>query len=152
MVPGARNKTVGIVFPQAIKDNTAWVGTTASTPVVVDTAGFSHMKIKWMTGATDIAQASLVVVSDDDSTLASATTKYTFGGTGLMALPTATDDNKIWELSIDLRKNTERYWGVTAAAGNGTVGAYAVCWAELYNGDEVPTSDTQRGLADSDYI
>lgn len=152
MFPGSNCKTVGIIFPQAIKDNTAWVGTTASTPVVVDTAGFSRMKIKWMSGATDIAQASLVIVSDDDSALGSATTKYTFGGTAQLALPTATDDNKFWEVNIDLTKNTERYWGVTAAAGNGTAGAYGVCWAELYAGDEVPISDTQRGLAGSAYI
>lgn len=152
MVPGSNFKRVGVVFPQAIKDNTAWVGTTASSPVVIDTAGYNYMRVVWMSGATDIAQTSLIIVSDDDSALGSTTARYTFGSGSNMALPTATDDNKFWDLGIDLTKNTERYWGITAAAGNGTVGAYGVCWVELYRGDEVPISDTQRGLADSDYI
>jgi hypothetical protein len=152
MVPGSNFKRVWIVPPQAIKDDTDWVGTTASTPRIIDTAGFAYMKLVWALGASDIDQASLIVVSDDDSALGSATTRYTFGGTGKMALPTATDDNKFWDLGIDLNGNPERYWGVTAKAGNGSTGAYAVCWVELYRGDEVPISDTQRNIADSDYI
>jgi hypothetical protein len=96
--------------------------------------------------------SSFIIKSDDDSALGSATARYTFGATDKIALPTATDDNKCWSVGVDLTKNTERYWGVTSAAGNGTTGTYAAIWIDLYRGDEVPTSDTQRGLADSDFI
>ena len=151
MIHSQNSKIVGVVFPQAIKDDTAWVGTTASTPVVVDTAGWDYAVFTWIVGATDIAQASLIVVSDDDSALASSTARYTFGATGKMALPTATNDNGVFRLFIDLR-GKERYWGVTAAAGDGTAGAYAVGFFELYRGVEAPNSATERGLVANDFI
>ena len=151
MIHAQNSKFVGIVFPQAIKDDTDWVGTTASTPVVVDTAGYDYAVFTWILGATDIAQASLIVVSDDDSALGSTTTRYTFGSGSNMALPTATDDNKAFRLFIDLR-GKERYWGITAKAGNGSVGGYAVGFMELYRAGEVPNTAAERGLAANDFI
>jgi hypothetical protein len=151
MLQAMNAKMVGVVLSQAIKDDTDWVGTSASTPVVVDTLGFHFAVFNWWLGASDIAQASLIVVSDDDSALGSATTRYTFGGTGLMALPTATNDGGFWKLGIDLR-GKERYWGITAKAGNGSTGAYAVGWFELYRADQEPATATARGLVAQDYI
>jgi len=151
MIAAQNCKTVFCVFPQAIKDNTAWVGTTGSTPVAVDCLGFHYACFNWVVGATDIAQASLIVNSDEDSALGSVTAIYTFGATGKMALPTSTDDNGLWKLWIDLRK-VERYLCVTAVAGDGAAGAYACGWFDLWRGDIAPTSATQHGLVAQDYI
>lgn len=147
-------KTVPVVFPQAIKDNTAWVGTTGSTPVVVDTAGFHYAVFNWLVGATDIAQASLIINSDSDSAGASPTAIYTFGGTGKIALPTATDDNGLFKVYIDLRKlsTDDRYLSITAVAGDGSAGAYAVGWFELWRADQCPTSATGHGVVAQDFI
>ena len=152
MIHAQNSKIVPVVFPQAIKDDTDWVGTTASTPVVVDTAGFNYAVFTWIVGATDFAQASLIVVSDDDSALGSTTARYTFGATGKMALPTANDDNKVWKVFIDLR-GKQRYWAITAKAGNGSTGAYGVGYFELFRASsEVPNTATERGLAANDFI
>lgn len=147
-----KSKIVGIVFPQAIKDNTAWVGTTASTPVSVDTKGFAFCTIYWAVGATDIAQASLTIVEDTASNLGSATSLYAFGSGSNLALPTATDDNKFWRVHIALDGTRKRYLGVTAAAGDGSVGAYGMCWAVLEGAEETPNSDTERGVAGSAFV
>lgn len=154
MIAAQDCKTVIVVASQAIKDNTAWVGTTGSTPVVTDTAGFHYAVVNWHVGATDIAQASLIINSDSDSAGASPTAIYTFGATGKMALPTATDDNGLWKLYIDLRKiSTDgRYLTVTAVAGDGSAGAYATCWIDLWRADQCPTSATAHGLVAQDFI
>jgi hypothetical protein len=147
-----KTKVVGIVFPQAIKDDTAWVGTTASTPASIDTKGFNCLTVYWMLGATDIAQASLIIVEDSASNLGTATALYTFGGTGNLALPTDANDNGIWRVHIPLDGTRKRYIGVTAAAGNGTAGAYAVCWGVLEGANECPNSDTERGVVGSAFV
>lgn len=154
MIHAQNCKTVPVVFPQAIKDDTDWVGTSASTPVIVDTLGFHYAVFNWLVGATDIAQASLIILADEDSALGSATAIYTFGATGKLALPTATDDNGLWKVFIDLRKlSTEmRYLAITAKAGNGSVGAYGCGWFDLWRADIAPTSITQRGLVGQDFI
>jgi hypothetical protein len=152
MIAAQDCKTVIVVASQAITDNAAWVGTTGSTPVVVDTLGYHYAVVNWHVGATDIAQASLIVNTDDDSAGASPTALYTFGAVGKMALPTSTDDNGLWKLGIDLRRITTDGRYLTITAVNGATGAFATCWIDLWRGDTSPTSATQHGLVAQDFI
>lgn len=139
-------KRVGVIFPQAIKDNTEWVGSKGSTPVSIDTAAngikADYMTVSVMIGATDIAVATMKLwESDDDSTYATADNWATSG-----TLPAATDDNKFFAWDVDCRSG-KRYYQVELIAGNGTVGTYAACWADLFCLRESPNTDAERGYA-----
>lgn len=136
-------KRVGIVFPQAIVDNTDYVGSSGSTPVSVDTKDYSVAAITVMLGATDIALAAFKVTeSDDDSTY---TDVPGLDWSSDSSLPSATDDNGIFTAFIDLTAR-KRYLQLTLTAGNGASGTFAVAWADLAKGDTHPTTATARGL------
>jgi len=139
-------KKVGMIFPQAIKNNTEWVGSKGSTPVSVDTAASGvkahYATITFMVGETDIAVATLKVWhSDDDSTYAEM---VDFGTNGTK--PSATDDNGLFGFDIDLR-GKRRYLQIEAIAGNGTNGTYAAALCDLFLLNEAPSSDAERGYA-----
>lgn len=152
MIHAQESKVVPVVYPQVIKNNTGWVGTVGYTPTVVDTKGYHYAVFKWKIGATDIAQASLILSSTDTSDgTTNAVAYYTFGATGKLPLPTATDDNGVWKIYIDLR-GKYRYHTVTAVQGNGSVGGYADGEFELWRGDISPTSATAHNLVGQDYV
>lgn len=152
MIHAQNSKIDVVIFPQVIADNAEWVGSSGSTANSADALGFHYGCFNFMLGASDIAVAGLIVVSSTTSTLTSVTARYTFGGTGLMALPGATSDDGVWRLFIDLRKYGDRYWGVTATAGNGSAGSYAAAWYEFFRADEVPNTAAERGCTAVDFI
>lgn len=141
---------VGAVFPQAIKDNTEWVGSKDSTPVSIDTAPsgikYNSAMVLWTIGATDVAIAEMnVFESDDDSTYTEiAGLDFITDGTA----PSATADNTLYGSFIDLR-DKKRYLRCDFKAGNGTVGSYGTVHFILADPTVTPTSDTARGLAAS---
>lgn len=141
-------KFVGVVFPQAIKDNTEWVGSKDSTPLDVDTASggikFNSALVLWTIGATDIAVAEMNVFhSDDDSTYVEiAGLDFITDGTA----PAATDDNKLFASDIDLR-DKKRYLRLDFKAGDGTAGTYGCAHIVLADATEAPNSATERGFA-----
>lgn len=145
MLQGQASKIVGITPPAAIKDDGSY------TTAELDVAGFSECTIYVYIGATDIAMVALKVTESDtagsghaDVTgLVFGTSENTAGSTSV--LPSATDDNDIFAFDIDLR-GRKRYLDVTATAGDGSTGTFAVLWAELRRGVETPTTATERGL------
>lgn len=147
MNPGMNAKYVVITPPAAIVDNASI--TTAS----VDTRGFDYAVIRVMMGATDIAMSALKVQesNDDGSTDSYAdVTGLVFGtSTNLAgstsAVPSATDDNKMFAMYVDLR-GRKRYLDLVATGGDGAAGAYFVAWAELYRGEGLLATTAARGF------
>lgn len=135
-------KVVNVTPPAAIKDNASFATTT------IDTLGFNKVAIYFSLGATDIAMTALKVQESDDSGMASAAdiTGAVYGASGAPALPSATDDDKIFGFFIDL-KGRKRYLDVVATAGDGAAGTFGACTAHLYNSFTTEDNATQRGLA-----
>lgn len=149
MIP-VTHKLVRVVSPAAIVDNAAL------TAQVIDTQGFRYCRIVCFYGASDIAVASAKVqeadAASDATTLTSASdiTGTVFGtaanDTGsTSAVPSATDDNKFFTWEIDLR-GRKRYLQPAITGGDGSTGAYFAVWAELYRGEQVPTTAAQKGV------
>ena len=134
-------KVVNVTPPAAIVDAASF-STTA-----IDTAGFGKLAVYFSLGATDIAMTALKLQESDDSGMSGAAdiTGCVYGATGAPALPTATDDNKIFGFFVNLA-GRERYIDVVATAGDGSNGTYGSCIAVLYNGDAIDDATT-RGLA-----
>lgn len=142
-------KTVGVIFPQALKNSGStadWVGGKDSTPVSVDTLGFNSARVVFMLGAEAATLGNMnVYEADDDST-------YTeIPGLDFIADASAdpgagTDSNKLYACYIDLR-DKKRYLQLDLSAGAGDT--YAVAWVDLYDADEVPSTDADRGIAES---
>lgn len=139
------------VLPQVLDNATA-------VSYVIDTAGVDFVNIDCIIGATDIAMTALKVqesdVKSDATTLTSATdvTGLIYGTSALpedgttSALPTATDDNKVYSFFVNTQ-GRKRYLQLVATAGNGTVG---VAIAAVYNAGKVSNMDLSasgRGIA-----
>lgn len=143
-----QTKTVLITPPAAIVDNASY------TTAAIDTFGFNKLEICVALGATDIAMVALKLQESDDSGMSGATdiTGAIYGtsanpDTGsTSALPTATDDNKVFKFFVDL-KGRKRYIDLVATAGDGTAGTFLTAWANLGDGNDTPTSATERGAA-----
>jgi hypothetical protein len=135
-------KVVNVTPPASIVDNASFATDK------IDTLGFNKVAIYFQLGATDIAMTALKVQESDDSGMSGAAdiTGAVYGATGAPALPTATDDNKIFGFFIDL-KGRKRYLDVVATAGDGSTGTFGACIAELYNPLTTEDNATQRGLA-----
>lgn len=146
MIPAQNVKRVGITPPAAIVDNASYA--TAE----VDTLGYDYAKIVVWLGATDIAMTALAVTESDTSGSGHTNVTGLVYGTStdidgnVSTLPSATDDNKFFEFDIDLR-GRKRYLDVTATAGDGTTGTFAVIFAELSRAEETPVTATERGAA-----
>ena len=141
-------KQVLVTPPAAKVDAGSW------TTATIDTLGFSKLSVYWILGDLDIAMTALKLQESNDSGMSGAgdITGAVYGtsinpDTGsASALPTATDDNKVFAFHVDL-KGRKRYIDVVATGGDGTTGAFATCIAFLYNGNETQDNATERGLA-----
>lgn len=146
MIDGQLAKWVNVTPPSAISDNTAL------TTTEIDTLGWDYLEIAVILGATDIAMAELKVCEGD--TTGEATEDITgliFGTANKIdgvksALPSATDDNKIFLCQIDLRKR-KRYIDVAAKSGDGTNGTYCAIVARLSRGKVLPSDAAGAGAA-----
>lgn len=141
-------KFVFFTPPAAKVDNAAF------TTGTIDTIGYSNLLVVWGLGDTDIAMTALKLTESNDSGMSGATdvTGCIYGTslnpeTGLTsALPTATDDNKLFGFDVDLNAR-KRYIDVSATAGDGTTGTFGIGVAILYNGNVTTDNATQRGFA-----
>lgn len=142
-----QTKLVLVTPPAAIIDNAAVTTTT------IDTLGYSKISVYAILGASDIAMTVLKLQESDDSGMSGAAdvTGLVYGtstnpDTGTTsALPTSTDDNKVFAMHCDL-KGRKRYVDVGATCGDGSAGTYITIVAFLYNGVDIPTTATLRGL------
>lgn len=137
-------KVVNICPPGAIVDNADFTTTT------LDTAGFGKCAIFFTLGATDIAMGALKVQQSDDSGMSGAAdiTGLVYGASGAPALPSATDDNKVFAFHVSLQ-GKKRYLDLVATAGNGSTGTYGSAIAVLYNGNDFDPTATDQGVAGS---
>jgi hypothetical protein len=138
-------KIVNVTPPAAIVDDGSY------TTTAVDTLGWDWCTFVFTLGASDIAMAALKVQEDEDSALGSPTdvTGAIFGTStndagSTSALPSATDDNKVYVIEVDC-KNRQRYLDLVATAGNGTAGTYASCIAILSRGLVNTASASEAG-------
>lgn len=145
MVPAQNSKYVIVTSPAAIVDNASF--TTNS----IDTAGFDYLQVVVTLGAADIALTALKLqTSDTDGSYADLTgaifgTSDTIAGTA-STLPSATDDNKIFVIEVDLR-GKKRYFDLVATMGDGTVGGFVSAIAVLSKGEITPITAAGRGAS-----
>lgn len=117
----------------------------------VDTAGWDYVEFHFSLGATDIALTALKLQEADDNSTFSDVVGTRVGTDNDMSgaattLPSATGDNTIYILSIDVRKR-KRYLQPVITVGNGTTGANVACNAVLSRGSIEPHQASDRGAA-----
>ena len=146
MLPTLNCKYVQITSPAALVDNAAFTTNT------IDTQGYDYLTVLVSVGATDIAFAGLKMQESNDSGMSGAaditglvfgTSTNTAGSTS--AVPSATDDNKLFAFHVDL-KACKRYLDVVATGGDGSTGAYMACIGILSRAAQTPTTATGRGF------
>jgi hypothetical protein len=121
---------------------------------IIDTAQYGFVDIAVLLGDTDIALTALKVTHDDDAAMGtpSDVSGLVFGtslnpDTGVTsALPTATDDNKIYGFCFSTI-GLKRYVRVVATVGNGSTGAYVTILAGLTARKKDNHTAALRGLA-----
>lgn len=144
-------KAFNVAPPDAIHDNTSL------TCNVIDTLGYDVCEVIVSLGATDIAVTALKVQESD--TKASATsltggadvTGAVYGtssnDTGsTSSLPSATDDNKLYSIHLDLR-GRKRYLLPVVTFGDGTSGGFGTVIALLGRAKDAPRTAAEAGYA-----
>lgn len=123
------------------------------TTTAIDTAGFGKCAIFFSLGATDIAMGALKLQQSDDSGMSGAAdiTGAVYGASGAPALPSATDDNKVYAFHVSLQ-GKKRYLDLVATAGNGSVGTYGSGIAILYNGTDFDPSNGDQNVGGALYV
>lgn len=141
MIDALKTKTVVITNPGAIVDNAAF------TTATIDTRGFAFLTIIIILGALDVAIAAFKLREGNASDMSDAAdvTGADFS-VSPATLPTATDDNKLYAIQVNL-KGRKRYLDLTLTGGDGAAGTYATVVAQLSNASEVPSDATSRGFA-----
>jgi hypothetical protein len=145
MVSAQNSKYLIVTSPVAIVDNASF--TTNS----IDTLGFDYLQVVVTLGATDIALAALKLQTADADTGYADLTGAVFGtstelGGSASTLPSATDDNKIYVIEVDLR-GKKRWFDLVATMGDGSVGGFVAAVAILSKGEISPITTAGRGAA-----
>ena len=110
-----QNMKMGLLVPPQLKDNGAFAGN-----VYIDTAGWGHLRVLLIVGTTDIAITAASKIEECDTTGGSYTD---VSGAALADAISATEDDKLFAIDIDLTKSHKRYMRINApTAGDGTVG------------------------------
>lgn len=143
MIPEQNNKYLIVTSPAAILDNAS------ATTNSIDTKGWDYLTVLCTVGATDIAMTALKLGQSDTDSSYTDVTGLVFGTStnidaATSALPTATDDNKLFAFEVDLR-GKKRYFDLTATAGNGTAGTYFSAVAILSRGEISPITAAGKG-------
>jgi hypothetical protein len=146
MIDVNNQKIVAITPPGAIVDNAGF------TTAAIDTKGFAHLQIVVLFGAMDIAMAALKAQESDDSGMSGAADiTGTVGGTAF-TLPSATADNTLLAININLKGNRKRYIDLVATGGDGAAGTYFTAFAVLSRAQELPNSATERGFTTEVFV
>lgn len=141
-------KVLNTIPPAVIKDNASYTATE------IDTQGYSSVDVIFALGASDIAMAALKLQESDTAGSGQADiTGLVFGTStniagSTSALPSATDDNKVYILSIKNMQGRKRYLTLVATAGDGSVGTYASAITILSKGDIQPLTAAGIGCGD----
>ena len=135
MVPIQSTKVVQSIAPVAIVDNASW------TFNEIDCKDFDYLTVIFNIGATDIAVSALQLTESDTAGSGHAN----ISGATFSTLPSATDDNTVWAIELDLRKR-KRYIDATVTAGDGTAGTYMSAVSILSRAGNGVESASERGL------
>lgn len=133
-----------VIAPAAIVDDASF------TTNEIDTLDFDYATIVVSIGATDIAMTALKVQESDtsgsgfaDISGADVSSATDIDGSAT-ALPSATDDNNLVVIQLDLR-GRKRYLDLVATAGNGSTGTYGSAICVLSKGAIAPESVAGAG-------
>lgn len=141
-------KFVNVTPPAAILDNASAVTNS------VNTEGFAYATFLVELGATDIALTALKLQESDTDGSYADIVGTRFGtdagpdGT-TTTLPSATDDNKIYAIYVDL-KGRKKYLDMVITVGDGTTGGLVACQCILSGADVQP--HTAAGLNLGQYL
>jgi len=141
MIEQLNLKFVSVTPPAAINDNTAY------TTATIDTLGWDYVTFVVYFGAMDIAMAVLKLTESDDSGMSGAVDVS--GGDFSVSpatLPSATDDNHFFAVSVNMNNGRKRYLDLSATAGDGSAGTYAAIFAILSRGKITPYTASDRGF------
>lgn len=144
MIDAQNQRVLVPKFPGILIDNAAVTITAVDTQYLG--VKYDYVEFLLILGATDIALTVVKLTESDDDSSYSDVSGTTFGAGTAPALPTATDDNKIWAIRVDAR-HRKRYLKLAVTVGDGTVGGYVVVVALLSRAKETPNTATKRGLA-----
>lgn len=145
MIEQLNQKIVAIIQPTAINDDSPW------TAVDVDTLGWRHLTLVFQLGAADIAVAALKAQECDTSNGTFADISGADFSVSPATLPSATDDNKLFAIHVDL-KGKKRYIRLVATAGNGAAGSYASAFGILSRPEISPSSASGRGFSQELFV
>jgi hypothetical protein len=145
MIAAQNSKYLIVTSPVAIVDDADF--TTNS----IDTAGYDYLQVVVTLGATDIALAALKLQTSDTDGSYADLTGAVFGTSTNIAgststLPSATDDNKIFVIEVDLR-GKKRYFDLVATMGDGTAGGFLAAVAILSRGEITPITAAGAGAS-----
>lgn len=149
MIHAFAEKVVNLTPPAAIVNNGSL------TVNVLDTFGYDYAVIEVTLGATDIALTALKIQESD---VKASGTSLTGGAdvvgtrfgtdnndTGVAStLPSATDDNNVFSIFLDLR-GRKRYLLPVVTVGNGTAGAFATVTGRLSRAQRSPQDAASAG-------
>ena len=111
----------------------------------VDTAGWEHVEFEFAIGATDIATTAAPKITECETTGGSYTDVT---GAALADAISATEDDSIFVIGVDLSKAHMRYMKPSITAGDGTLGTNLSVVATLSRPIDAPTTAAERGLAE----
>jgi hypothetical protein len=133
-------KFVNVTPPAAIIDNAAAVTAT------LDTLGWRKVCFLVALGALDIAVSAMKLQQSDASNMSGAAdiSGADFSVSPL-TLPSATDDNKLYAIFVDMR-GKKRYLDLSLTLGDGAAGSFVAVLAILNDGEIYPSTATLRGL------
>lgn len=147
MLAALQQKKAVVFSPRAVVNNASY------TCNIIDTFGFDYAQFVFQLGATDIALTAFKLQESDDSGMSGAadvagtifgTDKNDTGNTS--TLPSATDDDKVFEMAVNLRPR-KRYLRPVVTVGSGSTGAYMNGLVILSRGFEGPRTAAQSGLS-----
>lgn len=144
----ANAKWFPVFQPQAIQ--TAG----AVTTIEIDTAGYDYLELALMLGATDGALTTCKLSESDTTGQTTSGTDITglvFGTStnsagSTSAVPSATDDNKVFLFNVDL-KGRKRFLYLQIVVGTASTGAYLAALARLSKGEIAPSSAAGMGAS-----
>lgn len=137
--------------PAAIVDNASL------TCNVIDTKGYGEVLVAVILGATDIALTALKLQEANAKSSATALTSgadvtgaiygtSTDADGNTVALPTATDDNKVFTFVVKCGGSRKRYLLPVVTVGDGTAGGFVTVVAVLSKAGILPNSNTEKGI------
>ncbi len=144
MIAVQSTKRVIALRPQ-LKNNGAFANNT-----YWDRSGFSHERIEFIVGDTDVAvgsgdAATPPFVEECDTTGGSYSAVT---GAALSAVIGATDDNKSFAIDVDLAKSHKRYGRVNAPTAGDATGANMTIIITLSRAAIAPRNAAEQGLAE----